>query len=254
MSASSTVTRANHNPPNERRRVVLVGDSITQQSFSIAHGGWGAGLADWYQRTADVSNRGFSGYNSRWVKQSFEILFPSSAAFNSDVILVTLLLGANDAAFPSPQHISLEEYRSNISYIITHLQSVFPLAKCILITPPQVNNELWPDRSIPKVSEYAEVIRQLSSSLKVPMLDLWKDDEFRVEIADLRDGLHLGLEGNRKVCEGLQDLVRTHYPHIVPEETSSGQPNLSYQLPQHRELGDLCCEADSEKVLKNWSW
>lgn len=254
MIASSTVTRAHHHPPNERRRIVLVGDSITQQSFSMAHGGWGAGLADWYQRTADVSNRGFSGYNSRWVRQSIETLFPLSAAFNSDVILVTLFLGANDAAFPSPQHISLEEYQSNMSYIISYLQSVFPLAKCILITPPQVNNELWPDRSIPQVSEYAKVIRELSSTLSVPLLDLWKDDEFRVEVADLRDGLHLGLEGNRKVCEGLQALVRTNYPHLVPEETSLGLPNLSFQLPQHRELGDLSSETDTEKVLKSWSW
>lgn len=234
--------------------MLLVGDSITQQSFSMAHGGWGAGLADWYQRTADVSNRGFSGYNSRWIRQSIETLFPSSAAFNSDVILVTLLLGANDAAFPSPQHVPLAEYRSNISYIIAYLRSVFPLAQCILITPPQVNNDLWPDRSIPQVFEYAKVIRELSSTLSAPLLDLWKDDEFTVEIVDLRDGLHLGLEGNRKVCEGLQALIRTNYSHLVPEETSSGVPNLSFQLPQHRELGILSCEADSEKVLNNWGW
>ena len=47
-----------------RPSVVLFGDSITQFSFSREHNGWGAGLADWYQRSADVFNRGFGGYNS----------------------------------------------------------------------------------------------------------------------------------------------------------------------------------------------
>lgn len=46
-----------------RGRIVLFGDSITQQSFSC--GGWGARMADAYQRKADVLNRGYSGYNTR---------------------------------------------------------------------------------------------------------------------------------------------------------------------------------------------
>ena len=80
--------------------LLLLGDSITQQSFSTP-GGWGASLQNWYQRTGgeyyegnhipkssllqrsprrphlclpppprpplDVYNRGLSGYNSRWL-------------------------------------------------------------------------------------------------------------------------------------------------------------------------------------------
>ena len=44
-------------------QVILFGDSITQFSFNV--GGWGARVADHYQRRADVLCRGFSGYNSR---------------------------------------------------------------------------------------------------------------------------------------------------------------------------------------------
>ena len=47
-----------------RPRLVLFGDSITQWSFSDA--GWGAKLAHWYARKADVINRGLSGYNTVW--------------------------------------------------------------------------------------------------------------------------------------------------------------------------------------------
>jgi lysophospholipase L1-like esterase len=48
-----------------RRKILLIGDSITQQSFSTTYRGWGGALANWYCRTADVVNRGYSGYNSR---------------------------------------------------------------------------------------------------------------------------------------------------------------------------------------------
>ncbi len=47
-----------------RKRFVLFGDSLTQQSFE--EGGWGSKLVSRYQRKADVTLRGYSGYNTRW--------------------------------------------------------------------------------------------------------------------------------------------------------------------------------------------
>ena len=125
-------------PSHERRRVMLIGDSITQQSFSTAHEGWGAGLADWYQRSADVINRGYSGYNSRWMRQGMQRMFPKTPS-SDDVILVTLFLGANDAACaPSSQHVSLLEFQNNMQHILEYLRSVYTAAVFVLITPPQV--------------------------------------------------------------------------------------------------------------------
>lgn len=46
-------------PDQSVPRVILFGDSITQMSFS--EGGFGSRLADYYQRRADVLNRGYSG-------------------------------------------------------------------------------------------------------------------------------------------------------------------------------------------------
>ena len=240
---------------NERCKVLLVGDSITQQSFSVLHGGWGAGLMDWYQRTADVFNRGFSGYNSRWIRQSLHILFPVSSSLNGDVVLVVLLLGSNDSACPpSAQHVPVTEYRDNMSHIIAHFQTIFPQARYILITPPQVDNQQWPDRSIAQVTEYADVVRQLASEHNVPVLDLWQTDEFLVTPDDLRDGLHLGLSGNRKVCEGIQALVRKTYPNLVPEDNALELPNMTYHLPQHKDLGVLNSKSETESVLEKWRW
>jgi len=45
----------------KRPIILLFGDSITQQSFNVTYRGWGAATADWYNRYADVINRGFSG-------------------------------------------------------------------------------------------------------------------------------------------------------------------------------------------------
>ena len=250
-TSRSTTTVDSH----ERRKVLLVGDSITQQSFSVPHGGWGAGLQDWYQRTADVFNRGFSGYNSLWIRQSLHKLFPVSSPLNKDVMLVVLLLGSNDSACPpSAQHISVTEYRDNLSHIIAHFVSIFPEARYIFITPPQVDNQLWPDRSIPQVTEYADVMRQLAAKHNVPVLDLWQNDDFLVTPEDLRDGLHLGLSGNRKVCEGIQALVRKHYPDLVPEDNALEVPNMTYHLPQHKELGVLNSKSETESVLEKWRW
>ena len=46
-----------------RKRFLLFGDSLTQQSFE--EGGWGSKLVSRYQRKADVTLRGYSGYNTR---------------------------------------------------------------------------------------------------------------------------------------------------------------------------------------------
>ena len=48
-------------------RVVLIGDSITQQG-GRAGGGWVARLAEALERKCDVVNRGFSGYTTRTIK------------------------------------------------------------------------------------------------------------------------------------------------------------------------------------------
>ena len=79
-----------------RPQFLLFGDSITQKSF--AHGGWGAALANAYQRKADVVNRGYSGYNSRWALQLLDRVLPEEST--GDVLLATVFFGANDAALP----------------------------------------------------------------------------------------------------------------------------------------------------------
>jgi hypothetical protein len=97
-----------------RPQIVLFGDSITEQSFRA--GGWGAALADTYSRKvnstftillfltkisflfilfnykilfwfvcnvlkADIVNRGYGGYNTRWALFLLHHLFPLVSFF-----------------------------------------------------------------------------------------------------------------------------------------------------------------------------
>ena len=63
--------------------ILLLGDSLTQLAFE----GWGARLANVYQRRADVINRGCSGYNTDFYQRQ-----PLPPLDN--VCLVTIFFGA----------------------------------------------------------------------------------------------------------------------------------------------------------------
>jgi lysophospholipase L1-like esterase len=117
-----------------RSRIILFGDSITQESFSA--GGWGMRLAEEFTRKvlhsfaqhrslimqADVLNRGYSGFSSRTALPLLPHVFPANANEN---LLATVFFGANDAAMPGgelPQHVPVGEYFRNLSQIIQHIK------------------------------------------------------------------------------------------------------------------------------------
>eukprot|EP00966_Prymnesium_polylepis_P324028 7380139-Prymnesium_polylepis.1 len=136
-------------PPPIRPDFVLFGDSITQ--FSFQPGGWGAELANKYSRTADITLRGYSGYNTKWAALLLPTVFPPE---RSAPALVTVLLGANDANRPPPlhlnppgasrQHVPLGEYTDNLQKIVAAIRACGDgSARILLITPPPVDEHAW---------------------------------------------------------------------------------------------------------------
>ena len=133
-----------------RPEIVLFGDSITQVSFS--EGGWGARLADEYQRHADVTVRGYSGYNTKWALPLLPLVFPPESPRTP--ALVTVFFGANDAVRPAPipgrtagvsrQHVPLPEFRDNLKAIVGAIRACGDgTARVLLITPPPVDVIAW---------------------------------------------------------------------------------------------------------------
>mmetsp|Transcript_11111 Transcript_11111/g.18162 ORF Transcript_11111/g.18162 Transcript_11111/m.18162 type:complete len:280 (+) Transcript_11111:29-868(+) len=207
-----------------RPSVVLFGDSITQYSFCREQRGWGAGLADWYQRSADVFNRGFGGYNS-----SYGLCVVKKHVLMPNLKLAIICFGANDSVAKGDaeenMHVSVPHYRSNMASIVLAFRDHDPSMRMILITPPPVDSEKWPNRHSTRTAAYAQATREVGEAMEVKVLDLWQTGEHAsgivaeaITTADLSDGIHLGPSGNEKVYTGLRALISTSFPELVPAD------------------------------------
>ena len=125
-----------------RPKILLLGDSLTQQSFGRAagssssplSGGWAATLANVYQRRADVLNRGLAGYNTDFHLR----VLPERL---DHVVLTIIFFGANDAALPEidPSHaVSLDQYKRNLRTLVDRSRTAYGNHNILLLTPPPV--------------------------------------------------------------------------------------------------------------------
>lgn len=82
------------------------------------------------------------------------------------------------------QHVSLDDYKKNLTAIIQHPATKAQNPKIILITPAPINeyqlesfdaskNLPHPSRTASRAKLYAEAVRDLAASLDVPVVDLW---------------------------------------------------------------------------------
>lgn len=222
-------------------RIVLLGDSITQLSFSPSLCGFGAHLADVYQRRADVLNRGFAGYNTDWILEYLSTPIGKQHIFGTEIDgqvtkLITIFFGANDASHEvlNPRHhVPLENYKNNIKSIHSIAKESCPNAKIIIICPPPVHHESrlrfqiekWGEKATGELERtleisgsYADAAQEVAKDLDVPFLNLWK--EMQAERKDdwgefLSDGLHLSKEGNKFVGNRLVDLIQDAFPDLT---------------------------------------
>lgn len=227
----------------ERPKILLFGDSLTQTSFE----GWGAVLADRYQRRADVLNRGLSGYNTRWAlryAQDYGVWEEPGK-----VALVTLFFGANDAALvdrdPS-KYVPVAEYKANLLKLIDLTRQSYPAAKILLLAPPPVHEGQRlafqkrrygdkatgvPERTSENTENYAVACMEAANEKNVPCLDLFhemlKDGGGEEGIGKyLSDGLHFGPRGHHYVLDQVLAAIKTHFPNLaVHPDSKTGQPN-----------------------------
>ncbi|XP_002734595.2 isoamyl acetate-hydrolyzing esterase 1 homolog [Saccoglossus kowalevskii] len=215
---------------NAWSKVVLFGDSITQRSFD--DGSWGASLASQLQRKCDIVCRGFSGYNTRWSKIILPQIIDKQMA--SDVSVVTIFFGANDAALlekDPQQHVPLEEYEQNLQSLVDYLNSVgITNDKIIFIAPPPLDELEWEKACILKGSvlnrknsvtgEYSRACCKVADRNKIDCIGLWTDMQ---QDKDWKrffcDGLHFSEDGARFLDDKLSPLVlekTSHLPFLYP--------------------------------------
>ena len=193
-------------------QIILFGDSLTQQSFSP--GGWGARVADHFQRRADVLNRGLSGYNSDWAK----FILPCLLTSREQADVITVLLGSNDAVKEGlTKHVPLTRYGQNLREILEYIAS-FGIAAVLLTPPPVCDRRLCDrandrplDRENERTSLYAKVALEIGMERAVDTIDLYsamvKEPEYHKYLSD---GLHLNAAGGKFLAELVIPKLELH--------------------------------------------
>ncbi|RWW14735.1 hypothetical protein GW17_00021467 [Ensete ventricosum] len=107
-----------------RPKLVLFGDSITEESFG--EGGWGAALAHHFSRkvsTTATASLSWSIASGFVLGRAMEGVCPDGVAPPE---AVAVFFGANDASLPDRcsgfQHVPLPEYQSNLRAICAYLR------------------------------------------------------------------------------------------------------------------------------------
>jgi lysophospholipase L1-like esterase len=202
-----------------RASVVLFGDSLTQRGWE--EGGWVARMAAHFGRRADVYNRGFGGYNTRWGRFLLPQLLPLPPTPTERHQLITIWFGANDAADETQGvHVPLDEYIDNLRVMVAHARRV--AVRVVLLTPPPVHEPTRlayqrrtygdkatgkMERTTERAGEYAAAVVRLGTELSVPVVDVHGEMLARDEWPSFvgagdeppGDGLHLAPAGQRFV-------------------------------------------------------
>ena len=117
-----------------RPRIVCYGDSITQLGHDPD--GWLGLIQSKYCRSLDIINRGFSGYNTKWLLEHFDEI---ELDFKNAKI-VFILMGANDAA-DDQQFVPVCKFKENLTELGTRIMKL--AEKVVLIGTPWVNGQHW---------------------------------------------------------------------------------------------------------------
>ena len=209
------------------KKILLVGDSLTQFSFDVDQHGFGAKLQNKFVRKFDVLNRGYSGYNTKWIA---DIIDKILAEFEN-LDMITLCLGANDACLPgNSQHVPLDIYKSKLREIAIKLLK--KTTRLIIITPPFVDDNRGPERQNAVTINYRQSAIQVAQELNASSLDSWQllanrpinhpTDITEHDLLNLVDGLHFNVKGNECIYRGISNLVDSKWPEL--DQTEPTEP------------------------------
>ncbi|KAI5804980.1 SGNH hydrolase-type esterase domain-containing protein [Geopyxis carbonaria] len=228
-------------------QIILFGDSLIEQSFSVERHGVGAALANAYARRADVLNRGLSGYNSNWLLDHYlETILGAYASAN--IIMWIILVGANDACLPGfVHHVPVSQFKENLEKMIVAIQRQHK-CKVLVLSPPPIDKRLLEshgprggaDRDLGVTRSYASAAKEVVEVGKwnsVGFLDfyelLWEELKNEGLIAGndlnlvkeyLTDGLHLGPKGYELMYDTIMKKIKQDWPEICPEGLSMTAP------------------------------
>ncbi|KAG3115974.1 hypothetical protein PI124_g20332 [Phytophthora idaei] len=220
-----------------RPAVLLVGDSLTEKGLIPSSMGWATMLQSDCRRTVDVVSRGLAGYNTKWyLKHAMPIVQDEIIGHSYSPILITIWLGANDAALPdgssSESHIPIDEYQDNIAKLVIDFQAITPTSRILLITPPYVDDAVQKRNaeanegdkkgliahSNEMAGKYARACVDTAKRVGVPVLDLhtyFNSLSKRKRKDLLEDGLHFNTTGNALMYEKLREIIESEFEDVA---------------------------------------
>lgn len=230
------------------KSVMIVGSSMTQRAYNMEHLGFGIGLSDWYSRVADIFLRGQSGYNSRWTLASLpELIGPHKPD------MAIIFLGNNDSITQSNgQSVPVEEFRLNMLSIMKKFRCANPQVVFLLLTPTKATRS----RVNSITEKYTRVVREIGElDDRAAVVELW-DGNNAISSSDLCDGLHLNVEGNQKVLNGIKATTRLYFPELVPfndlDPLIDEKENLPNFLSPSQIDGNSQMKTASDKKCLKW--
>jgi isoamyl acetate esterase len=190
------------------RKIICFGDSITEMGVMQEMRGFIARLAERYVRRADILARGFSGYTTR---EALAIL--DQAVLDEKPDMVIVFLGDNDGVTPDQiQHVPLDEFKKNYRRMVQGILDGG--SKCILVTPPPVDERKTSSRTMSGLAAYAQEIFEVGAESDLPVVDLYHliQQENEWETKSLMDGLHLNAHGMHLLYEALVKELEKIWP------------------------------------------
>ena len=201
-------------------KLIVLGDSNTQ--FGFGESKWLGKIANLFQRKCDVFARGFSGYNSTSLKNMLPLVLDEFKY--KQICGVLIMIGTNDSTDKNKnpiQHVSLNEYKTNIESILNRVVNDLGVSRnrTILISPPRIDDkhveQVMGDRntySDNSVREYANVCKIVANEKKVLFLDLYTEmlkegDKFKDMLSD---GVHFSLIGGNFLYEKLEFYLNNY--------------------------------------------
>lgn len=228
---------------NKNKKILLLGDSITQYSFDLKNNGWSIHLNDYYTGKVDILNRSREAHTTKsilpFIKEYFNEQNKDQYISNIDMVIVTL--GSNDASDPTKivdkewtQYTSLDEYEKYINDMID-LFKQNNVKYILLVTPPQMNTDNWNKystkyfklptgiKSYELTKLYADrliEIKNKKTENNIYLVNMWENKWGHTAFVD---GLHLSKEGNK--------LFFTILKNTIDAIEEMNPKNLRYNIP-----------------------
>lgn len=161
--------------------------------------------------------------------------YPTPPSHRSNVRLVTIFFGANDAVVDSsPQYVPLDEYATNLATMVTFVRSYYGITPLLLTPPPVTPTALAISggRTLDNVARYAAACVSVARNMNAPFIDVFSEfvTHARRHNADgdlehfFSDGLHFSAEGNRLLYELVTAKIREIAPDLAHDRIKPFAP------------------------------